>query len=195
MKRLAIVGSAIGGGAAQIIDALSGDSSYSEIMIFDRDAAAIGTSVMGAPVVDSSDNVLQWHRNGRFDSAVIGVGMPSQRAEIFASLSEAGVNFVNVIDPTANIRPTASLGLGNVILANAYIGPYVTLGDNNYVITNTFINHHSRVGSSCYFSTGCKLAGRVLVGDRVRFDTASGAKGDVKVPDNASVAAGTILTQ
>jgi UDP-perosamine 4-acetyltransferase len=194
MSRLAIIGSALGGGAAQIIDALSGSPAYPEIIIFDRDTSAIGTTIMGAPVVDSSEKVIQWHKDGRFDSAVIAVGIPSQRAEIFYKLSSVGVTFVNVVDPTANIRSTASLGVGNVILACTYIGPFVSIGSNNYIITNTFINHHSTVGSNCYFSTGCKLAGRVHVGDRVRFDTASGAKGDVKVPDDAIIPAGHILT-
>ena len=182
MKKLAIIGSAFGGGAAQIIDALSGDTAYNEVIIFDQNPSALGSTVMGVNVVDSSENILKWHKDGKFDCAVIAFGTPSERAKLFRALSQEGVNFVNVIDPTANIRPTARLGFGNVILANVYIGPFVTIGDNNYIITSTTINHHSSIASHCYLSSGCILAGRVKLGDEVRFDTASGAKGDVYVP-------------
>jgi sugar O-acyltransferase (sialic acid O-acetyltransferase NeuD family) len=193
MKKLAIIGSAVGGGAAQIIDALSGDTTYNEVIIFDHNLSVLGSNVMGVNVVDSSENILKWHKDGKFDCAVIGIGTPSERAKLFRVLSREGVNFVNVIDPTANIRPTARLGLGNVILANVYIGPFVTIGDNNYIITSTTINHHSNVGSHCYLSSGCTLAGRVKLGDKVRFDTASGAKGDVTVSSGTVVPAGQIL--
>ena len=193
MKKLAIIGSALGGGASQIIDALSGNTTYSEIMIFDSNASALGSNVMGAKVVDSSENILKWHKDRMFDCAVIGIGTPNERAKLFRALAQEGVNFANVIDPTANIRPTAQLGVGNIILANVYIGPAVTIGDNNYIITSTTINHHSSVASHCYFSSGCTLAGRVRLGDEVRFDTASGAKGDISVPPGTFVSAGQIL--
>ncbi|MFZ4775250.1 MAG: hypothetical protein ACOYM3_07810 [Terrimicrobiaceae bacterium] len=193
MKTLAIIGSALSGGAEQIIDALAGGDLFGEILLFDNDLSAIGTEIMGAYVVDSSANILEWHRKNRFDCAVIGIGRVEEREKIFQHLSGEGVAFTNIIDKAANIRPSVSMGAGNVILANVYLGPSVIIGDNNYIITNTHINHHSIIGSHCYFSSGCTLAGRVHVGNKVRFDTASGSKADIKIHDETTVPAGKIL--
>ena len=54
---MAIVGSALAGGAAQIIDALDGSAELVAVAIYDSDARAMGQSVLGVPVRGSSEDV------------------------------------------------------------------------------------------------------------------------------------------
>ena len=194
MRKLAIIGSALSGGAAQIIDAVRTCREYEVVAIFDKDVRAIGTSILDVPVLASSTEVERYWKSGLFEEAVIGLGGNlKERERIFNTLNSIGVLFANVIDRTVQIRSNVKMGRGNVLLANTFIGPFVTIGDNCYVITNTCINHDSIIGSHTYFSAGCVIAGNVQVGSRVRFDTASGAKAKVFVADDTVVSAGVVL--
>ena len=196
MKKLAIIGSAFSGGAAQIIDAVSTKSEYRAVAIFDSDKSMQGKSVLNIPVVAASDRVEEFWRNGFFEEVIIGLGGNLiERQKFFDYLNSLAIPFANIIDRSAQLRSGTQIGKGNVILANVFIGPLVTLGDNCYVITNSSINHDSRIGSHVYFSTGCSIAGDVQIGNRVRFDTASGAKARIKVKDDFFVPAGKILIE
>jgi UDP-perosamine 4-acetyltransferase len=193
-RRVAIVGSALAGGAAQIIDALDGSSELVAVAIYDSDARAAGRSVLGIPVRGSSSDVAAAFRREELDCAVVGIGTLTIREAVFAQLLADGVPTCNVIDRSATVSRFAALGTGNVVLATSYLGPEVVLGDNCYLVTGTRINHHTRVGSHCYFASGVTISGRVTIGSRVRFDLASVAATDAAVPDGTVVPAGTIFS-
>lgn len=194
MKKLAVIGSARSGGAAQVIDAVRTKSDYEPVGIFDNDPKAISLRVLGVPVLASSEKLLDYWKDDFFDEAVIAIGGNLEvRQKLYESFSEQGIPFANIIDSTAQVRSEVTMGKGNVILANVFIGPSVTIGDNCYIITNTCINHDSKLGSHIYFSAGCTIAGDVTIGDRVRFDTASGAKARVSIKNDIYVPAGKTL--
>ena len=196
MKRLAIVGSAASGGAAQVIDAILTGPQYKAVAIFDNDESLLGKFVLSVPVIASSDKVVEYWKRHEFDEVIIAIGGNlNERQRLFDEFNFLGIPFANVIDRSAKLRSAVNIGRGNVILANVFIGPHVTLGDNCYLITNTCINHDSVVGSHVYFSAGCVIAGNVKVGDRVRFDTASGSKANIKIKDDFIVPAGKILLE
>ena len=195
-QRVALIGSALGGGASQIIDALVGNDYYEPVAIFDSDLNVMNKSILGVPVIGTTDQAVTHFKNGLFDVIIIAIGGDLQeRSRLYHYFKEQNIPFVNIIDKTAQIRSEVTIGNGNVLLSGVYLGPHVSIGDNCYLITNTVINHHSRVGSHCYFSTSVSLAGRVDVGDRVRFDTASGAKANVSIGDDCVIPAGFIVTE
>lgn len=179
--KLAVVGSARGGGAAQVIDACRG-TAHRPVAVFDNDASLHGTPILDVPVVaDSSIDAIGAHRH-MFDALVIAIGGNlRERERLFHALVAAGLELTNVIDPGAQLRSGVVLGRGNVIIGGVYLGPEVTLGDNCYLIGPTVMHHHTKIGSHCYFSASSTLAGRVSVGDRVRFEMCSGAKADVRI--------------
>jgi UDP-perosamine 4-acetyltransferase len=196
MKRLAIVGSAASGGAAQVIDAVITGSQYKAVAIFDNDESLRGKFFLGVPVIASSDKVVEYWKRKEFDEVIIAIGGNlNERQRLFNEFNLLGIPFANVIDRSAKLRSAVNIGRGNVILANVFIGPYVTLGDNCYLITNTCINHDSVVGSHVYFSAGCVIAGNVHIGNRVRFDTASGSKANINIKDDFIVPAGKMLVE
>jgi len=196
-KRIAVIGSAIGGGAAQIIDALRGTDRIATA-VFDKDERAQGQTIFGAPVVGASDmpTLRQHFDAGLFDAAVIAIGGDlKERERIFHALEQAQIPTTNVIDPTAQLRSGVKIGTGNVLLGGVYLGPGVEIGDNCYIISYAGIQHDSRIGDHSYFSTGAMLAGRVIVGARVRFDTRSGARANLAIGDDCVIGAGCVLTQ
>ena len=195
VKRLAIIGSALAGGAVQIIDALSPSSIYKPVAIFDNDANHIGKCVSGVEVLASSERVEDFWRRGHFDEIIIAVGGDLiERERQFLHFRDLGIPLANVIDETVRLGIGASIGAGNVLLSGVYIGPSVKVGDNCYVVSNTTINHDTSIGSSCYFSSGCVISGNVKIGNRVRFNVLSGAAAKVRVYDDQVIAAGSIIS-
>jgi sugar O-acyltransferase (sialic acid O-acetyltransferase NeuD family) len=195
-RRLAILGSANGGGAAQIIDAVADSEQLKAVAVFDSDITSVGKIILGVPVVDVSAKLFEHFKNGFFDCAVIAIGGDlDERARLYAKLKLEGVPLANVIDLSAKIRSGTTIGEGNVILGNVYIGPEVTIGNNCYLVTNATINHHSALGDHCYLSSGVNLAGRVRVGDLVRFEIGSCAKANIQIGSRSLVPAGCIITQ
>lgn len=192
--RIAVVGSALGGGAAQVIDAISRSADQLAVAVYDSNPEALGLFVHGIRVEGPSDSVAQTYKSGLFDAAVIAIGNIQLRKEVFESLVHSSIPLCNVIDRDAVVSTTAKIGIGNVFLCHSYVGPGVVIRDNCYMITGSRINHDSSLGSHCYLSTGVSIAGRVEVGDMVKFDTASGSAPDCLIPAGTSLQPGQIAT-
>lgn len=192
--RIAVVGSALGGGAAQVIDAISRSADQVAVAIYDNNPEALGISLHGIQVAGPSNTVIQAYKSGSFDAAIIAIGNIQLRKEVFDSLIHASIPLCNVIDRDAVVSRTAKIGIGNVFLCHSYVGPGVIIRDNCYIITGSRINHDSTLGSHCYLSTGVSIAGRVEVGDMVKFDTASGSAPDCLIPAGTCLKPGQIAT-
>lgn len=195
LQRVGIIGSALGGGAAQVIDAINRGVEQKVVGIYDNSPDARGRVVSGVKVVASSDEVLEAYRAGFFDAVVIAVGDVMTRKALYEGLRMASVPFCNVVDKDAVISSSADIGMGNVFLCHTYVGPGVIVGDNCYIITGSRINHDSHLGNHCYLSTGVSIAGRVRVGDMVKFGTASGSAPDCFIPSGSTILPGQIVTE
>lgn len=185
--KLAIIGSALAGGAVQIIDILLEDQLASDIRIYDDSDEAQGHNVLGVPVVGSCDRLYQDISDLLIDSAVIAVGSILPRSNLYLKYSQTGLDFPSIISTSANISKSATFGRGNIFLPGVYIGPRAIIADNNYFTTATAINHDTVIGSHCYFSSSVAVAGRVTIGDRVRLDTGCCVTADAFVADDSLV--------
>lgn len=185
--KLAIIGSALTGGAIQVIDVLLEDNITNEIRVYDDDQSALNTEILGVSVVGSTDRLEADFANHIVDCAIVAVGSIVPRRLLFERFRRVGIPFVNIISSKAVVSRWARLGIGNVVLPMVYIGPKVKMADNNYLTTQVVINHDSVVGSHCYFSTSVSIAGRVRIGDGVRFDTSASVTADAVVPADALI--------
>jgi len=179
--KLAVIGSALAGGAVQIIDILLDDQIATDIRIYDDHDQAQGCDVLGVPVVGPLERLLSDQSDGFIDSAIIAVGSIEPREMLFKRYAGAKLKFPNIISSKSTVSRSALLGKGNVVLPYVYIGPRVRVADNNYFTTATVVNHDTTIGSHCYFSTSVSIAGRVSIHDRVRFDTACCVTADAVV--------------
>lgn len=194
IERVMILGG-FTGGAVLIVDSLATSPWQIPVGILDSNPNVMGRSIMGVPVVGSTDDAERLWRDGAFDAVVIGFSRRlDERAALFERLKAAGVPFTNVIDQTADIRHSARLGVGNVLLASVHVGPAATLGDNNFLSTFVCIEHDCVVGSHCAFGPSVSLSGRVTLGDRIRFGTGIVIEPDLTVGSDATIASGVALT-
>lgn len=188
--KIAVIGSALAGGAIQIIDILLEDDLVRSVRAYDDSDVAQGAEILGVPVVGALDRILLDFRDGKIDSAIVAVGSIAPRKKIYNDLILAGISLPNIISKRAVISRSCSMGHGNVVLPLVYVGPRVKVGNNNYVTTSSVINHDSTIGSHCYFSTSVSVAGRVSIGNEVRLDTASSVTADAVLPDCSLVGPG-----
>jgi sugar O-acyltransferase (sialic acid O-acetyltransferase NeuD family) len=196
VERVLILGGAAGGGAALILDALAHSPAQRAIGILDRDPALHGETILGVPVLGSSDRAAALWSEGAYDAAVIAFNRDlRERQRVFDELVNAGIRFGNVIDPSARIGLGARLGTGNVVLGFCRVGPFAEVGDNNFLSAYVSIEHHCRLGSHCAFGPSVAFSGFVSTGDRVRFGTAIGVEPRVGIGSDTIIASGAVITR
>lgn len=123
--------------------------------------------------------------------AAIAIGDAKVRARIYAELKAKGANFINIIDPSCNITPTMTLGLGNIFAPFTHISPNVTIGNNNLFNGFNAVGHDvvigddnavqpyssiagfARVGSGNYIASACTIFPKATVGDNVTLSAGS----------------------
>ena len=182
---LAIIGSALSGGAIQIIDIINGDRISCSMYIYDDNNELHGKDVLGVPIIGAVARAKSDYISGKIDAAVIAVGSILPRKRLFDEISATGIKMCNIISSLAVVSSTAKIGVGNILLPFVYLGPNVKIKDNNFITTGTQINHDSTLGSNCYFSAGVTVAGRVKIGNAVRADTAASVTADAVVVDGS----------
>jgi NDP-sugar pyrophosphorylase family protein len=169
MKRIVIVGSALGGGAGQIIEALQGNDSMYAAFILDRDVSVIGKKVMGVNVIGDTEEIVERWNNKEFDEVIIAIGGDlNERKRLFEHLTSCGIEFANIIDPDVRLGIGVTLGKGNVILNNTYVGNNSIIGNNNYILNQCSVQHDTVIGDHNYFSTNSTVGAKVKIGSSNR---------------------------
>lgn len=114
------------------------------------------------------------------------------RAKLSSSLGMRGLEFINLIHPSANISNSAQVGFGNILGSHVIVGPNVRLGNHNVFTAYSFVSHDCIVGSENFFST-TGLAGHVLVGNRNFFGIRSTVTPSVIIGDDNTIQAGMLV--
>ncbi|WP_113907283.1 biotin/lipoyl-containing protein [Aliidiomarina celeris] len=194
-ERIGIIGGVSGGGALIIIDAILRQPKLQAVAVFDQNPAFVGQEILGVPVVGSADDHLQQYlADNKIDKVIIGFNRNlEQREQTFTRLSEQGVPFCNIIDPTVEIRNQVKLGTGNVVLSNVYIGPCSEVGDNNFITAGTHLEHGNKLGSHCAFGPSVSTSGNVSIGDRVRFAAGIVVEPGIEIGNDTVISSGAVI--
>lgn len=193
--RLAILGGVSGGGALIVIDAVRRMSDIVPSAIYDHNRAYKGQHILGVPILGSVEDCLDRdYADGVFDCLVIAFNRDlSARHTLFVDLVERGYRFINVVDPSVDLRSGVELGSGNVVLGHSYIGACSKIGDNNFLSAGVSIEHGNLLGDSCSFGPGVFTSGNVTIGDRVRFGTGIHIEPGLEVGSDAVIGSGQTL--
>jgi UDP-perosamine 4-acetyltransferase len=101
--------------------------------------------------------------------------------------------FASVIDPTAHIASTATIGDGTVVVNAASIGAGVTLGRSVCVNSGTIVGHHASLGDYAATGPGAILCGYVSVGRGAFVGAGAIVNPRVSIGANALVASGSVV--
>lgn len=194
--RIAIIGSALGGGAAQIIEALQNQDAARAALIVDNDQRAIGTSIFGVEVASATEDLPRLWAQGRFDAAVIAIGGDlNERRRVFDNFRGLGIPFTNVIDPSVRTGMEFTIGVGNVILNSTYLGNRVVIGNNCYILNQCSVQHDTVIGDHNYLATNVSIGAHVKIGSGNRFGIKSVVETRCVVQDGSIIPTLTVAGQ
>lgn len=120
---------------------------------------------------------------------------PSDRISKSSAILAKGGQFINIIHPTANIAPTATLGVGIVIGAFTTVSINTTIGDFALIQDHCNIGHDGVVEIGSHLYVGVKLCGRNRIGSNTSIFTSSVIYPDVKVGTGCVVGAGSVVNR
>ena len=119
--------------------------------------------------------------------AVAAFNEPQSKRAICSELSSKGLQWTNIIHPSAIIARTAKLGQGLIICPYSMIANCAQVGDHVHLNAHSSIGHDAVVADHASISCYCDITGNVKLGDGVFMG--SGAR----VLPGCSVAAGSVI--
>ena len=159
MEDIILVG--FGGHAKSVADCIERCGKYKIVGYTDSEERKSKYAYLG------SDEVLSEYFKKGFCNVVICIGYLGKgtlREKLYSSLKEQGFSFPTIIDPSAIISESASIGEGTFVGKNAVINCDVEVGKMCIINTAAIIEHESCVGDFSHISVGTVLCGQVKVG-------------------------------
>lgn len=193
--KLPVIGLGAGGHAKVLIEALRNNPTYEPIGMLDTNPQLHGQKILDVPVLGGDNLLLELVQKGVVHCfiGVGSVGSTRVRQCLFDSARKFGLEPINIIHATANISPSAKLGLGVTILAGSIISTEACLEDNVVVNTGAIVEHDCRIGAHCHIATGARLAGMVTVGAGTHIGIGATVRQSIRIGQNVVVGAGAVV--
>lgn len=129
------------------------------------------------------------------EGVVLGFGQAAGRLRALTRLREVGVALPPVVDPTAVVAASASLGDGCQVLGGAHVGPDAVIGAASLVNTRAVIEHDVHLEDGVVVSPAAVLAGRVAIGPEAMIGAGAVVLPDVVLGASVTVGAGAVVTR
>lgn len=119
---------------------------------------------------------------------------PGYRWSLEREVLELGFqSFASVVDPTATVASTTSVGEGAVVAGGAVLGSWSTLGRLTCVNKAALIGHHATLSDYGTLAPGCILCGSVTVGRGAFVGAGAVVNPRVSIGANALVGSGSVV--
>jgi sugar O-acyltransferase (sialic acid O-acetyltransferase NeuD family) len=187
-KNILIYGA--GGHGKLVADALLSHNQLVEAFV-DDDPAAIGSRVMGIPVLSSE--WLYRQPRSRDISVVLGIGNNRSRERIAEKCQAAGMQVLTVIHPSAVISRSAEIGIGCAILAGVVVNPEARIGAGVIVNSGAVVEHEVVLGDYSHVSTNVAIGGNATVGKFSMLGVGSAMRPGTHVGAGSIVGAGSVV--
>ena len=184
MNKLIMIGA--GGHAESVADSI--DKEQYELVGFidsNKTGSHLGLPILGKEIT----NIPNYQSYVYF----VSIGDVGYRELWYKKLVELHLPIINIIDKTAIISPSATIGVGNFIGKLAIINAGTRVGDNNVINTKALIEHECRIGSHTHLSTNSTINGDVIVEDSVFFGSTAVCNGQLKIGHHAVVGSGSAV--
>lgn len=143
----------IGGGTFSpvVIDAIVENDEYSEYSIKGiLDDKGLCSVNYDYPHLGKVEDIYKFKTDDTF--FVISIGSPKARKLISEKYPD--VNYLTVIDKSANITRNVRIGKGSIILKNTVINAFAEIEDFVIVNTGAIIDHHCKIGRYSHIGHG-----------------------------------------
>lgn len=151
-----------------------------------------GKTHCGLPVLGSINDAPSF--SGA--SFVIAIGKPRARKSIVERLQRNGIDsFITLIDPTATIGPTVSVGRGSIIFAGATATVDVEIGLFTLLDQRAMISHDSTIGNFTTIAPQACLSGNVTTGELVEIGSCAAIRQNLILGKGSMLGMGAVLVR
>ena len=98
-----------------------------------------------------------------------------------------------IIDNTAVVSSSASIGVGTVVFPGAIIGRNVNIGKGCVINSGAIIEHDSNIGDFCHVAPGATICGQVSIGSFCLVGAGSTIINNVNIDDWSLIKAGAAV--
>ena len=145
---------------------------------------------MGLPIFGADIACVPDYKNYRY---FVAIGDVDCRKMWFDRVQDMGLDLINIIDASAIISESATLGVGNFIGKMAVINADARIGDDNIINTKALVEHECRVGNHNHLSTNSVINGNVIVEDSVFLGSSSVCNGQLTIGHDAVIGSGSVV--
>ena len=132
-------------------------------------------------------------RNKNDYEVVISLGEPASRKALYEKLKKENITLAKLIDPTAIVSSSATIGEGTILSEYTVIHCNVKIGKNCLMQPYTGLGHGSVTGNHCVFSSHFSPGGDCKFGDCVYCGLHSIIKEKLTIGGNAVVSMGACV--
>ena len=189
MKDLVIIGAGgLGCEAAwtvERINAAAGEPVWNILGFADDDPDRTSSSFAGYPMLGDPTHVLSAHPEA---AVFVAIGNNEIRSRVVGRFPDRA--YPALIDPTAQVAPTATIRKGDYIAAQAVVSVGTDLGSFVIVNARAGVGHDCLVGDYSSICPGVSLSGHTTLGPFVLMGTNSCTVPGVTIGARAIVSAG-----
>lgn len=118
---------------------------------------------------------------------VIANGEPVVREKLFEKVKKLKLNIISLIDPSASISPSASIGQGVIAYPFTIIASSAIIGDNVLVNASSIIGHDIKVGNNTVISSHANIGGASIIGENSYIGMGSMIKEKLSIGSNVII--------
>lgn len=189
-NKILVVGA--GGHCRAVLSILIKYNNFKVVGIADRDNKYINQKIMNSKVSYTWNDFEKIFNKG-VNKAVLAVGSNDERKKLFKKLISIGFSIETLIDPSAKVSESASIGRGAVICMGAIIGPLVSIGENCIIYSGAIIDHETIIDKHSFIAPGVSIAGRVHINSGSFVGIGSSIKEGISIGENVLVGAGSVV--
>lgn len=105
----------------------------------------------------------------------------------------AGLKLTSIINPTAYVCESASIGLGVYVAAKAVVSSRASISDNCIINCGVTVGHDVKIGEFSSLNPGVVIGGNSIIGKNVLIGANSVIKQGLKISENCKIDAMTYI--
>ncbi len=188
-KKLIVLGA--GSFAEEVLDIVQETGLYVVVCFVEGiDRTQCGKNIAGVPVIWIDE--IEKH-----DASCVllcGVGSP-KRKNLIEKTRTTGMEFINVVHPSARISKTVRMGKGNLISVGSILAAGCSIGDHCIINRAAVIGHHVTIENFVTISPGVNIGGGSSIGECSYIGMGAIILDHILVGRNSIVGAGAVVTK
>lgn len=154
-----------------------------------------GAMCMDYPIVGTDEVLNDLYQMG-IRNAVMGighVGNPHIRNRVYHNTKELGLQFPNVIHPTAVVADSVVMGDGNLVAAQSILNPEASIGSLCIINSAAVVEHEVVIGDGVHIAPNATVLGMAHIGDDTFVGAGSVILQGVNIGKNCVIGAGAVV--